>query len=282
MRRYGGDAYDARALVDGARTSREISLICGGRGRGRQSRLIEASGRNPKNEVASRIEAQSRRRGSRDTHLDIVVGPLAEQLDVRNLSHGDLLAKTCCASKRGRGRARSAGKTSTAMERRTIPACAGNTDGRRVEENAKQKCSSATRPLARCHHGRQSEAEEAHGEGDRRKGRGGDDKQGGGKAGLADRQGGAAGHAKFKCPSCGQQAPSIKSAEMHWDSKHSKLPFVPDDWSDMHALNGGVTTAGVAVKGSSKEKTNHQLSKTQTGQEKLKQIEAQKAAAKFQ
>ena len=69
---------------------------------------------------------------------------------------------------------------------------------------------------------------------------------------------------------------------MHWDSKHSKLPFVPDDWSDMHALNGGVTTAGVAVKGSSKEKTNHQLSKTQTGQEKLKQIEAQKAAAKFQ
>jgi hypothetical protein len=29
--------------------------------------------------------------------------------------------------------------------------------------------------------------------------------KGGGKAGLADRKGGAAGHAKFKCPSCGQQ-----------------------------------------------------------------------------
>ena len=27
--------------------------------------------------------------------------------------------------------------------------------------------------------------------------------KGGGKAGLADRLGGAAGHAKFKCPSCG-------------------------------------------------------------------------------
>ena len=51
--------------------------------------------------------------------------------------------------------------------------------------------------------------------------------KGGGKAGLADRKGGAAGHAKFKCPSCGVQSPSIKSAEMHWDSKHPKLPFVP-------------------------------------------------------
>ena len=34
----------------------------------------------------------------------------------------------------------------------------------------------------------------------------------GGKAGLADRKGGAAGHAKFKCPACGVQSPSIKSA----------------------------------------------------------------------
>lgn len=67
---------------------------------------------------------------------------------------------------------------------------------------------------------------------------------------------------------------------MHWDSKHSKLPFVPGDWSDMHEIHGG-TTQGIAVKGSSKEKTVHQLSKTQAGQEKLRQIEAAKAAAKY-
>lgn len=68
---------------------------------------------------------------------------------------------------------------------------------------------------------------------------------------------------------------------MHWDSKHSKLPFVADDWSDTHAENGGVTTQGVAVKGSSKEKTVHQLAKTQSGQQKLKEIEEAKKAAKF-
>jgi hypothetical protein len=162
--------------------------------------------------------------------------------------------------------------------------------------------------------------------------------KGGGKAGLADRKGGAAGHAKFKCPSCGQQvrprrvasnrsavasvasgdlarrhvvvsprlplvnpddfrlrppsvafeivknqsqAPSIKSAEMHWDSKHSKLPFVPGDWSDTHAEHGGVTTAGVAVKGAAKQKTVHELAKTKTGQEKLKQLEQEKLKQQF-
>jgi hypothetical protein len=34
--------------------------------------------------------------------------------------------------------------------------------------------------------------------------------KGGGSAGLADRKGGAAGHAKFKCPICSQQAPDLK------------------------------------------------------------------------
>ena len=43
-----------------------------------------------------------------------------------------------------------------------------------------------------------------------------------------------------------------------------------------------MTTQGVAVRGASKEKTLHQLSKTQSGQQKLKEIEQQKAAAKFQ
>ena len=105
--------------------------------------------------------------------------------------------------------------------------------------------------------------------------------KGGGKAGLADRKGGAAGHAKFKCPSCGIQSPSLKSAEMHWDSKHPKLPFVPEDWTDLHELHGGVTTKGVAVRGSGKEKTVHQLSKTDAGKAKLKEIEDAKKAAKF-
>ena len=49
----------------------------------------------------------------------------------------------------------------------------------------------------------------------------------------------------------------------------------------MHALNGGVTTAGVAVKGSSKEKTNHQLSKTQSGQEKLKRSRRRRRPRSF-
>ena len=68
---------------------------------------------------------------------------------------------------------------------------------------------------------------------------------------------------------------------MHWDSKHPKLPFVPEDWSDMHAAHGGVTTAGVAIKGAKNEKTVHQLAKTEAGREKLKAIEAAKEAAKF-
>ena len=88
--------------------------------------------------------------------------------------------------------------------------------------------------------------------------------KGGGKAGLADRKGGAAGHAKFKCPICGMAAPSIKSGELHWDSKHPKMPFKPEEWSDLHAIHGG-TTKGVAVKGAEKEKTVHELKKTEAG-----------------
>ena len=103
----------------------------------------------------------------------------------------------------------------------------------------------------------------------------------GGKAGLADRKGGAAGHAKFKCPACGVQSPSIKSAEMHWDSKHSKLPFVASDWTDMHEAHGGVTTAGVAVRGAKAEKTIHQLAKTDAGRAELAAIAAATAASKF-
>eukprot|EP00746_Dinoflagellata_sp_MGD_P013532 gnl/MRDRNA2_/MRDRNA2_129281_c0_seq1.p1 gnl/MRDRNA2_/MRDRNA2_129281_c0~~gnl/MRDRNA2_/MRDRNA2_129281_c0_seq1.p1 ORF type:complete len:119 (-),score=23.45 gnl/MRDRNA2_/MRDRNA2_129281_c0_seq1:21-377(-) len=79
--------------------------------------------------------------------------------------------------------------------------------------------------------------------------------RGGGSAGAADRAGGKAGHAKFKCPVCGQQAPDPKSAEAHWDSKHSKMGnFTIDTWSNTHAECGGVTTAGVAVRGGAPDK----------------------------
>ena len=74
--------------------------------------------------------------------------------------------------------------------------------------------------------------------------------RGGGSAGAADRAGGKAGHAKYKCPVCMQQAPDPKSAEAHWDSKHSKSgAFTISTWADTHAEAGGVTTAGVAVRG---------------------------------
>ena len=105
--------------------------------------------------------------------------------------------------------------------------------------------------------------------------------KGGGKAGLADRKGGAAGHAKFKCPICGMAAPSIKSGELHWDSKHPKMPFKPEEWSDLHAIHGG-TTKGVAVKGAEKEKTVHELKKTEAGRKRLAEIEKEKLEKQFQ
>ena len=74
--------------------------------------------------------------------------------------------------------------------------------------------------------------------------------RGGGSAGAADRAGGKVGHAKYQCPVCKQAAPDPKSAEMHWDSKHTKAgDFNIETWCDVHALNGGVTTQGVACRG---------------------------------
>lgn len=78
--------------------------------------------------------------------------------------------------------------------------------------------------------------------------------KGGGNAGKADRLGGKTGHAKYKCPICAQQAPDLKSMELHHESKHSKVPFEADKCSNVHELTGGVTTAGVAVRGSQKKK----------------------------
>ena len=49
------------------------------------------------------------------------------------------------------------------------------------------------------------------------------------------------------------QAPDLKSMEAHHDSKHSKMgAFNPQQCIDAHAAAGGVTTQGVAVRGSQK------------------------------
>lgn len=76
--------------------------------------------------------------------------------------------------------------------------------------------------------------------------------QGGGRVGLMDRKGGAAGHSKFKCYVCGLQAPSLKNMEDHFTSKHPKEPYDPERCSNMHEIVG-VTTQGVAVRGSTKK-----------------------------
>lgn len=76
---------------------------------------------------------------------------------------------------------------------------------------------------------------------------------GGGKAGFADRQGGSVGHSKFKCHICGQQAPDLKTMQIHHDAKHPKLPWEPEKCSNVHELSGGVTTQGIAVRGSRKK-----------------------------
>jgi hypothetical protein len=42
--------------------------------------------------------------------------------------------------------------------------------------------------------------------------------------------------------------------QLHWENKHPKQPFNEAACEDLHAKVGGVTTQGVAVKGSSKKK----------------------------
>lgn len=41
--------------------------------------------------------------------------------------------------------------------------------------------------------------------------------------------------------------------QIHHDAKHPKLAWEPEKCTDMHALTGGVTTQGVAVRGSKKK-----------------------------
>ena len=40
---------------------------------------------------------------------------------------------------------------------------------------------------------------------------------------------------------------------MHHDAKHPKLPWEPEKCENVHEKAGGVTTAGVAVRGSNKK-----------------------------
>jgi hypothetical protein len=42
--------------------------------------------------------------------------------------------------------------------------------------------------------------------------------------------------------------------QLHWENKHTKLPFDESACEDLHAKVGGVTTQGVAVQGSKKKK----------------------------
>eukprot|EP01083_Nonionella_stella_P043838 118322_1 len=77
--------------------------------------------------------------------------------------------------------------------------------------------------------------------------------KGGGNSGLADRKGGKAGHAKFQCPICMMQAPSLVNMKQHHESKHSKLPWDENSCVNTQEAFGG-TTQGVAVLGSKKKR----------------------------
>lgn len=79
--------------------------------------------------------------------------------------------------------------------------------------------------------------------------------KGGGSSGKADRAGGAAGHAKFQCYVCMQNAPDLKSLTQHFENKHAKMTFDESKVVNKHA--GGVaTTKGVAIRGGIKKHHN--------------------------
>ena len=74
--------------------------------------------------------------------------------------------------------------------------------------------------------------------------------KGGGKNGKADRAGGSHGHSKMECYVCKMAAPSIKSLEQHYESKHSKMgPFDPTKVGNRHEGLEGSTVKGVGVRG---------------------------------
>lgn len=77
---------------------------------------------------------------------------------------------------------------------------------------------------------------------------------GAGLAGLEDRKGGKVGHSKFKCAVCGVAAPSLKSMQDHHENRHPSVVWNPEACTDLHELVGGVTTKGVAVRGTTDAK----------------------------
>lgn len=77
--------------------------------------------------------------------------------------------------------------------------------------------------------------------------------KGGGKDGHVDRLGGKAGHAKYQCHICMQQAPDLKSMQMHHEARHPKEAWEPEKCTNLHDAFGG-TTQGIAVRGSTKHK----------------------------
>jgi hypothetical protein len=81
---------------------------------------------------------------------------------------------------------------------------------------------------------------------------------GGGAAGLKDRKGGEAGHSKFLCQHCKTPLTSLVQAKAHHEAKHDKIAFSEGDYTDVHELHGGVTTQGIAVRGTTNaEKIRH-------------------------
>jgi hypothetical protein len=54
-------------------------------------------------------------------------------------------------------------------------------------------------------------------------------------------------------PRARRHAYAITRTQLHWENKHPKLPFDPAACEDLHAKTGGVTTQGVAVRGSTKK-----------------------------
>lgn len=91
---------------------------------------------------------------------------------------------------------------------------------------------------------------------------------GGGAAGLKDRLGGAAGHSRMMCKHCKTPVTSMTAARIHHDAKHDKLEFREEDYEDVHEKHGGVTTQGVAIRGTTNsEKLKKKGAKGGAGEE---------------
>ncbi|RAL41946.1 hypothetical protein DM860_009128 [Cuscuta australis] len=78
--------------------------------------------------------------------------------------------------------------------------------------------------------------------------------RGGGLAGKADRTGEVkGGHAKFACPLCKVTAPSIKTMEIHHESRHPTITFDASKVTNLHAVLGDTSKPKPGVRGSLKK-----------------------------